>query len=148
MQQQCCFAPGVDAHPCFSPSSNWTNRLLQWRNEWLRVTVNTWVIYSGKYFLLVLIINRLPLYPVSVCSGIGLHCIFYAINVVILICPTNEACEVISLVAKHSGYHSFIHVFSSLCSGCCGIIFLHTELFLGPASCVDSAPFFPSQYHS
>lgn len=24
------------------------------------------------------------------------------------------------------------------------MIFLHTELFLGPARCVDSAPFFPS----
>lgn len=31
----------------------------------------------------------------------------------------------------------------SFCSGYCGFGFLRTELFLGPVSSIDSAPFFP-----
>lgn len=31
----------------------------------------------------------------------------------------------------------------SFCSDYCGFVFLRTELFLGPMSSIDSAPFFP-----
>lgn len=148
MQQSCkYFCNGVDAHPCFSPRFQLDKQALHWwslMSQWMPGAWYLSLTGSFKVFLAYLVFD---------CSGtLWIETLVY--NLCLkrrwgwcgdIHLSNKEVCEVIFQRWEHSPPQQFLiysFMFLSPCSGCCGIIFWHTELFLGPASGIDSAPFF------
>lgn len=121
----CCkyFCTGIDAHPCYSPL-NWTNRL----SRRARLKAAVWLSPNTLKSNLIPVSFRRQRKSWS-CQIIY----FKTINIAALVANTE-----ISLIS------SLTIFFLMLCSGCWGVIALHTELFLG-AACKQRqlCPIFP-----